>query len=249
MRPDAVFEKARQRTRDTTNDDARLKSGGKARYLLSGLLSCGQCGARYVLGNRASYVCAGYVGGDCTNNVWVRRDRVEKIILDPIRQELLSPEVVERMAKELRQQHAAWLNDLAGKADAAPAEVRSISERIARLRDRLAAGDPDMEPDEIQIAIDRAEQKRHELLDTQPAAKQSAKMIALLPKAAESYRRQIAQGLDNDPRAAGKARVILRKLLGNIRLIPEQSGLWAEFELQPAALLKASGSGGSGGRI
>ncbi len=74
-------------------------------------------------------------------------------------------------------------------------------------------------------------------------------MISMLPKAADTYRRQIALGLDNDPRAAGKARVILRKLLGNIRLIPEKGGLWAEYEVQPAALLKRVGTDGSGGRI
>jgi hypothetical protein len=74
-------------------------------------------------------------------------------------------------------------------------------------------------------------------------------MIAMLPKAADAYRRQITQGLDNDPRAADKARVILRKLLGPIRLIPEQRGLWAEYDVQPAALLRAVGSGGSGGAL
>ena len=61
-------------------------------------------------------------------------------------------------------------------------------------------------------------------------------MITMLPKAADVYRRQIAQGLDNDPRAAGKARAMLRKLLGNIRLIPEQRNLWAEYEVQPAGI-------------
>jgi len=35
-----------------------------------------------------------------------------------------------------------------------------------------------------------------------------------LPKAAEHFRRQVEQGLDGDPRAALKARVILRELLG-----------------------------------
>jgi len=63
------------------------------------------------------------------------------------------------------------------------------------------------------------------------------------------YRRQIAQGLDNDARAAGKARAILRKLLGEIRLTPDQAGLWAEYAIQPAALLKGVGSGGSGGAL
>ena len=77
----------------------------------------------------------------------------------------------------------------------------------------------------------------------------------MLPKAADAYRRQIEQGLDGDPRAALKARVILRELFGGkIRLVPEADGaLWAEYNLRPAALLKAAGasvgSSGSGGRI
>jgi len=58
------------------------------------------------------------------------------------------------------------------------------------------------------------------------------------PKAAELYRRAIAKGLDNHPREAGKARAILRKLLGPVRLVPDDGGLWAEYEVQPAALLK-----------
>ena len=43
-----------------------------------------------------------------------------------------------------------------------------------------------MEADEIQAAIDRVETKRKELVDTQPAAKESAKILAALPRAADS---------------------------------------------------------------
>ena len=62
----------------------------------------------------------------------------------------------------------------------------------------------------------------------------------MLPKAAEAYRRQIAQGLDNDPRAALKARAILRKLLpANVRVMADaDGGLFAEYEVAPGALLK-----------
>ena len=134
--------------------------------------------------------------------------------------------------------------------ETALAEVQVLSERIARLRARVEAGDPDMEPDELEAAIARAEQKRRELLDAQPIAKQSAKMVSMLPRAADAYRRQIAEGLDNDPRAAGKARAILRKLLGPIRFVPdEDGGLWAEYEVQPGALLKGVGTAGSGGPL
>ena len=59
-------------------------------------------------------------------------------------------------------------------------------------------------------------------------------MIAMFPKAAKDYRRQITLGLDQDPRAADKARAILRKLLGQIHLRPgPNESLWAEYEICP----------------
>lgn len=99
--PVAVFEKASARTKETRSNDQRLKSGGKAKYLLSGLLRCGTCGAHYILGSASSYACSGYMGGDCANNVRVRREHVEAVILDPIRKELPEPQRVERMAQEI----------------------------------------------------------------------------------------------------------------------------------------------------
>jgi len=45
--------------------------------------------------------------------------------------------------------------------------------------------------------------------------------MAALPKAAEVYARQIERRLDDNPREANKARVILRDLLGPIMMCPE----------------------------
>ena len=58
---------------------------------------------------------------------------------------------------------------------------------------------------------------------------------------------QIEKGLDHDPRAAGKARALLRKLLSTFRLCrgPDKS-LWLEFEIYPAALLQGAGATGVG---
>jgi hypothetical protein len=86
---------------------------------------------------------------------------------------------------------------------------------------------------------------------TQPAAQASAKILAMLPKAAELYRKQVAQGLDRDPRAALKARVFLREwFTGKIRLEPlPDGGLMAHWNQQAAALLRGVGTGGSGGAL
>ena len=251
--PDDLFEKAQKRSQDISNPDGRLKRGGKVKYLLSGLLKCDECGANYILTSKTSYQCSGSVGGACDNKVRVRRDHVEKAILDPIRQELLAPERVEQMAKEIEKQFAKRSREFAEKST--PEEIRALDDRIERLQDRLVTGDPDLESDELQLAIAAAQRKRRNYLETQPASRQSAKILSILPKAARAYREQIERGLDDNPREAAKARVILRELLGPIQMCPGKDGsLWAQYHTRPAALIKrAVGASvelnGSGGRI
>jgi hypothetical protein len=250
---DATFERAQQRARDRSNPDERLKCGGRPKYLLSGLLKCKECGSNYVLTSTTAYQCSGKVGGACGNNVRIRRDVAEAKILDPVRQELLSPERVSRMAIEIEKSWKKRIQELAERST--PEEIQALDARIERLQERLSAGDPDLEPDELRLAIEAAQGKRQELADAQPAARHSAKILAALPDAAAAYRRQIEKGLEANPREANKARVILRDLLGPIQMCPGEDGsLWAEFDARPAALLKKAvgtsvGSGGSEGVI
>ena len=106
-----------------------------------------------------------------------------------------------------------------------PRELADLDARIERLRARQRAGDPDLSADELQLAIDRAMAKRKELEVSQPEVKQSARVLAALPKAAALYAQQISLGLDGDPRSALKARVILRQLFnGKIVLRPGLGG-------------------------
>ena len=66
----------------------------------------------------------------------------------------------------------------------APLELQQLDARLARLRERVRQGDPDMEPDELRAAIDKAEAKRRELMDLSSETKDSAKVMSMLPKAA-----------------------------------------------------------------
>jgi site-specific DNA recombinase len=250
---DDVWTRARKRTRLSSNSDVRLKSGGKSKYALSGLMHCAQCGAHFILVSASKYGCSSRANGGasaCPNSKLLRKERAEKIILAPIRDGLLAPKRVRMIAAEFQTEFNARSRAAARRAEEAPAEVRALDERIARLRGRLKAGDPDMTPDEIGAAIAVAEAKRAAAI---PPAPLKANISTLLPKAAALYRAKIDRGLEGDPVAATAARTVLRGLVGGkIDLVTEPDGsLWAVYGLNLAALLEAAVAGqcGSGGRI
>jgi site-specific DNA recombinase len=250
---DELFEQAQRRTRYRSNPDKRLKCGYKPKYLLSGLLICDRCRSHYVIADARSYACSSYINGGpgaCSNGIRVRRDALEAAILDPVRRDLLSPERVEAMAREMQRYYAERVKTQESRSAEIPHELQHLDARLVRLRERFQRGDPDMEPDELRAAIEKAEAKRRELMDLQFAASDSAKVLSMLPKAAALYCKQIDDGLDGNPEAALKARVILREMLGEIRLQPAtDGGLWAEYRMSPGILLKGAGSGGRGDRI
>ena len=128
--------------------------------------------------------------------------------------------------------------------------------RIARLKERFSrAGDANLAPDELRMAIDRAEAKRAELLQGQPEAKATAKILRILPKAAEKFRKEIEAGLEGDAVAAARARAAVSMLIdGEFKLTPDpETGVMvAHFGLNRLPLLRAAGirgTGSSGGVI
>ena len=232
-----VWEAAQRRTKSRANPAASLKRGGKARFILSGLLKCGVCGYNYTGWGAQHYACGRYSDGHaCSNGLRMHRTRGEQLILGPVLAEVLDPERIERLARELQQEAHAAVRQMTERADAAPAGLRELDDRITRLRRRLAEGDPDLTADELQGAINAALVKRQALIDALPAAKASARILRMLPNAARRIRAALEAGLSgDDPVAAAEAREALRTRLltdGEIRLVPEGGHLWAEYGLQ-----------------
>lgn len=248
---DELFARANQRLLPR-GDHKHVQNGGKPKYLLSGLLRCAACHASYIVVNAREYGCSTHHdGGPCDNKVRISREHLQDVMLGQLRKDLLAPESVKQIAQDMRASWAEQARTHEAKAVEAPRELQELSARIERLRDRLKLGDPDMAVDELQAAIDRAEAKRDELLNQEPVAKQSAKILKMLPKAAEAARREIAEALGGNSRASLKARVMLREAYnGEIRLVPDEAGgLMAHWNLNATALLCGVGTGYSGGRI
>jgi len=250
--PDEIFEQVQLRMQAFANNDKRLKSGGKAKYLLSGLMYCETCGANYVLGDKEKYVCSSYINGRaCSNDVRFRRDTSEAVILQGIRKQLRDPDRLSLMVAEMQTYLTRLSKERAARSLEAPQELKDLEARLERLRKRLKDGDPDMTADELQAAIERVETKRRQLRNGLREGTEVARVIAAVPRAAELCEERIALGLSGDANASEEARLILRELVPDrIRLSRKPDGsLWAHSALQPAALLVATGYRGRGDRI
>lgn len=90
---------ARVKDRQRQLDDAlaantaagKRRSGGyNPKYLFSGLIRCEERGSSFVMKDKHSYSCAGYVGGQAGSNSYrVRHDLLEDRLLTTIRGSLL----------------------------------------------------------------------------------------------------------------------------------------------------------------
>jgi len=194
--------------------------------MLSGILRCGKCGAHFVMDSATHYRCGSVVDGKaCGNTIRVRRDLAEAVILRPIVDELLSPETIEEMVKEIRAYYDERMAELRAKRTKLPAEVEELNKRITRLQERLKVGDPDFTAEELLSIIQKAETMRTELLASEPEAKRMGKVLNALPAAAGQYHDQIRKGLKGNPTEAGRARIAVRKLLGgDVKLLPAKGG-------------------------
>jgi Recombinase zinc beta ribbon domain len=75
--------------------------GRKAKYLLSGLLTCSECGSHYVIQTDGRYGCTAHANrgdGICPNGALVRRERPEETILRLVFEEVFSSETLAYLA-------------------------------------------------------------------------------------------------------------------------------------------------------
>jgi site-specific DNA recombinase len=90
-------------------------------YLFSGLLKCGNCGANLIIATgggthrHKKYACSRrFNRGGCENDLYIRRDDLEDLLLGKLQAEVLRPEVVEYAVMEFQRQLESALGGLSG---------------------------------------------------------------------------------------------------------------------------------------
>ncbi len=102
------------------------------RYLLSGLLECGACGAAFCAQDRHRWGCNGaHQRGICGEHVIVARNALEATVLRGI-ESLLDPEALESVARLAEAEVAKALADRA-RPEQLEAELVRVEARMARL--------------------------------------------------------------------------------------------------------------------
>jgi site-specific DNA recombinase len=227
----------------------------RPKYLFSGLLKCGLCGANFVMLSYYQFGCPSARDGACANRLRVPRKLAEQELLKAVKQRLFTPARLEAFrlhtARLLAEHKRAARPDL----KAAGAQFAQVEQKIGRLVRAIEDGayTPALK---AKLAEAEAERERLQaMLNTDTAALD--KVAEFLPRAVDRYREMVDNLETVAVRDVPRARVQLRQLLGEVPLTPSATGDHLEAKLAGdyAGLVKlATGNRqlnwiGSGGRI
>ena len=106
--PHDLWERAKARQAESARGGTPQSNhhGRGPKYLFSGLLKCGVCGARYTVYNSTYYGCSFHTNRGntiCANGKVVRRDRIEGHLLQVIQQELFTPEAIAYLTQKVEE--------------------------------------------------------------------------------------------------------------------------------------------------
>ncbi|HEV2438842.1 MAG TPA: recombinase family protein [bacterium] len=257
--PQDIWDHVMRRHREAAATSKRRAhpGGSPHRYLFSGLLVCGPCGARYVMRSGSSYACSFHVNRGaavCGNALTISRRLLEDRILRAVREQVFTPEAMMFLTQEVEKELREWQK----MRQSHPQDRRGLEDK---LRQSLAERDNIREAIRRGLLSDLTRQMLEEVdvrvqtlraqLET-PAIESGLPTLHMLPQAVEAHLDHLDRVLRVD---VDEARVLLRRLLGEIILRPTSAGLVAELRGNVEGLLSLTGkqalvgTAGSGGRI
>src|SRR5262249_10335321 len=196
---------------------ARARSTGRRpKYLFSGVLACGQCGANYVICSQTEYGCAtcrdcGETTRTCSNSIKVSRRPVESLLLKAIQEDLFTEEGLavfkDEVARLLAEQRKCQKPDL----KQAEAKLREVEREIANIMTAIKQGILTVT---TKAELQKAEAERTTLLQTvQGHAKVLDTVATVVPDLVAWFKKLVdglAVVLQQD---VDKARGIIQSLL------------------------------------
>lgn len=222
---DDLWHGAKARQIDLSFKDGEKAIGGtlnrchRSQYLLSGLIKCGSCKSNFIIVGNDKYGCATRrTKGICSNSHVLKRQDIEALVLDGLKEKLIEPELVEAFIKEFNAEIAR----------------QGAERRTDRRHDEARLRDVEKRIEAIVYAIEQGvltESTRERLLDLESQKKTlkeglakpaPAPYPALHPNLVGLYKRKVAALEDAlaDPEIRSEAGEILRGLVDRIEITP-----------------------------
>jgi len=194
-----------------------LNDTHRARFLLSGLLTCGVCGGGYTITAKDRYGCARRSRqGTCTNSCGIQRQELERRVLDGLLSSLVKPDLIAAFIKEYTAEWNRLQNDRLATVREHQRKVLDVTRRIAAILDAMERG-----------VVTPTTKERLQALEAEKSALDSAApepspKVAIHPNLAEHYRKAVLRLQENltDPALGAAARSALRALIKTIKVFP-----------------------------
>ena len=208
----------------------------RPRHLFSGLMRCGLCGGGFSKISAAHFGCSTARNKGptaCTNLLTVRQDRLEATVLEGLRGRLMDPVLYEDFASAFTTEWNKLQAEASGDQTARKAELIRVKTQLEKLVDALCNG----------TAIGTI-QSRMQVLDSRRQALEAelANTVApaprLHPNLAVVYREKVAALTEAFEGPDGvAARDMVRKLVDEVRLVPENGILRIELRGELSSIL------------
>ena len=165
------------------------QSQRRPKHLLSGLGTCGVCGAGWIKVQRCYWGCSGARNGaGCSNNRVISDERFEARVLSGLKDRLLDPEAVALFVQEYHEENARRDREEGRARGKLERKIGQAKRRMARLVEAIASGASKFEQVRDQMIDAQAER---ESFEEALAAIESERVIALHPAIVDDYRRAV----------------------------------------------------------
>ncbi|MBS0984609.1 recombinase family protein [Gluconobacter cerinus] len=204
-------------------------------HLLTGLIKCGCCGGGFSMISKHHLGCSTARNkGTCENRLAIRRDVLEKSVLNGLRTQMMDPALFREFCDEFTRE----INRLRMEKGADLVALKSELPKIERELDKAIQAILDGVPgSRLKDRIGQLETRKAEIEERLAEAPSPPPLLH--PNMAELYRKKIAtlhESLQNEVSRTQTVEAI-RSLITRIKLIPENGELWIFLEGDLAAML------------
>jgi len=237
--------KARQeaiKVERSTGKPNRLHERQRAKYLFSGLTRCACCGGGYSMISQTLVGCSTARNkGTCKNRLNIRRDGLEKRVLNGLTGHLMDPELFAIFCEEFTRRMNERRMEARAAIDAAHAEIPRIERDLERLVDRFLKEDE--AADALHARMKQLEARKRELQVFLADAEEPPPVLH--PSMAIVYRQRVGALYDALQHEASRAPAadIIRSLVSEIILTPKNGFLQVELRGDLAGILTVAAAG------